>query len=636
MLPSCRRYILILITALTLCVFREEVYAEADFSDYFSVRYGVSETGQAKVTYNISIVNNTENSYVSDYTLSVNSTLIKEVEAEDRIGPLKVDLLVKEGKTEIRVTFNDKVVGAKRALKWNLSYLIEDLAVKKGSVWEITIPRLSGQPEIVSYDIEFVVPNSFGNEIYISPQPEKKYADDTYRYYSYGKKTFENTGVMASYGNKQYYYLELEYNLKNPNILGSSVEIALPPDISSQQNVILELLNPAPEGLKVDMDGNYLAKYYLKPLGNLKVSLKEKFIVNHLSVDLSKSGKISETPHNLREAYTKRLKYWETEDIEIQALAKSLINEELSAAENAKKIYNYVVSTLNYDWVESRKAGLTRKGARLALRNKTGAVCMEFADLLIALYRAAGIPARRLSGYAATNNLDYKPVPKNELHTWVSAYIAKIGWISIDPTWGATTNGLDFFSNSDTNHLVFAINGNDSELPYPAGTYRTSLNEKNDLKISYFDPSNFVWPELKLDASYRDGGIYLKNVSPVTALESILLYQVGDYPSKRYLGAIPSYSEVFSKIEPRGVTQNLKVEVLYKNIEGSILNKVFELVNSGVAPKDKAIAYASNPNIISFLSVLALCVTLFLLIRFRGFLQKLFSRRPFRRQDLNR
>jgi len=75
---------------------------------------------------------------------------------------------------------------------------------------------------------------------------------------------------------------------------------------------------------------------------------------------------------------------------------------------------------------------------------KRRGVCQDFSHLMAAILRGVGIPARYVSGY-----LNTVPPPGKEKvfgadasHAWVSAYVASLGWIDLDPTNGlVVTNG---------------------------------------------------------------------------------------------------------------------------------------------------------------------------------------------------
>jgi len=103
------------------------------------------------------------------------------------------------------------------------------------------------------------------------------------------------------------------------------------------------------------------------------------------------------------------------------------------------------------------------------------ATCQEFTDVFVAMSRANNIPSRRITGYALTNDETLRPLSLGDdiLHAWPEYFSQeKQAWIPTDPTWGDTTGGVDYFNQFDLNHIVFAINGESSTLPHPAGAYK--------------------------------------------------------------------------------------------------------------------------------------------------------------------
>lgn len=70
---------------------------------------------------------------------------------------------------------------------------------------------------------------------------------------------------------------------------------------------------------------------------------------------------------------------------------------------------------------------MTRADAALALGR---GVCQDFAHVMLAACRRAGIPSRYVSGYL------YDPQEENEVetHAWVDVLDSQRGWVSIDPT----------------------------------------------------------------------------------------------------------------------------------------------------------------------------------------------------------
>ncbi|MCX6726691.1 MAG: transglutaminase-like domain-containing protein, partial [Candidatus Shapirobacteria bacterium] len=192
--------------------------------------------------------------------------------------------------------------------------------------------------------------------------------------------------------------------------------------------------------------------------------------------------------------YLEAKQFWPTDSPQI-------INT-VTGFKTPKDIYDFVVNYLSYDF-----SGLSlakRQGAILALQNPTKALCTEFTDLFVTLSRAKSIPSREIEGFAYTNNPKIKPLNPNSdiLHAWPQYYdFVKQIWISVDPTWEKTTNGIDYFSDLDLNHLVFVTHGIDSVYPPPPGSYRT--NDQQKTVTVNFSPqaitANILTPKLTLN-----------------------------------------------------------------------------------------------------------------------------------------
>ena len=197
-------------------------------------------------------------------------------------------------------------------------------------------------------------------------------------------------------------------------------------------------------------------------------------------------------------------KYWELNNERLQSAAASL--------SSALDINNFVVNTLDYTQA-SLDQEFTRLGAAAALasNNTDQATCQEFTDLFIALARIKGIPAKRLVGYAYSSNQELKPISTigDILHAWPAYYDkSSQSWLEIDPTWQDTTNGIDYFSKFDLNHIVFAINGTSSTLPYPAGSYASGEDASQKKVFVTFSQQEFPIIQPQLDLAVTGQAIF--------------------------------------------------------------------------------------------------------------------------------
>lgn len=499
---------------LFVCLFiPRPVTAAGEFQSDYDVVYAVAPDGKTIVTQKVSLTNRQTNLYPRQYAIVIDSENIQNVIARDNKGIISPSITKKNGKTEIGLIFNEQVVGLGKQLVFTLRFENLEIAKKNGSIWEINIPGIEADPDIASYFTSLQVPPSFGTNAYMSPKPA-----DGYRW---NKIQMQRGGISAAYGDKQVFTTDLTYFLKNPNIRTGVTQIALPPD-TPYQTVIIKSLTPQPRNVERDADGNWLATYRVLPGEELTVEAKLTVIVSLTA------KKISDLSPDQWKIYTNPLQYWQS-DPQIQDLAKRY--------NTPQQIYDYVVSTLSYDYNRVNQQPI-RKGALLALHTPKESICMEFTDLFIAIARAAGIPARELVGYAYTTNSILRPLSliSDILHAWPEYYDSTLKtWIPVDPTWGNTTKGVDYFNKLDFNHIVFAIHGTSSTQPYPAGSYKRDGKQGKDVRVSFATDQPII-PPAKLDTTITfpanitagfpsRGLISIKNLSGVSIEQASIAIQ---------------------------------------------------------------------------------------------------------------
>lgn len=115
-------------------------------------------------------------------------------------------------------------------------------------------------------------------------------------------------------------------------------------------------------------------------------------------------------------------KFLESGDLRVQRLAEDARG---STVEAAAALCQKVIETLDY--VQTGRI----QGASGVLTSKRGA-CGEYSDLLVALCRAKGIPARTCDGFSVAR--------KEQIaarHTWVQVWDKlRRRWVTIDPSFG--------------------------------------------------------------------------------------------------------------------------------------------------------------------------------------------------------
>ncbi len=443
--------------------------AQSDFTTRFTSTYDVSSEGVAKVTHHIELTNRLSQVFASEYSLTIGSTRIKDISAQSPSG-VETSITNNQNSTLIVLKFANPVIGKNQTHRFSVSYTNLDIATKSGRVLEVNIPKMSNAGEVEDYAVVIKVPDSYDAPSLMTPVTKSISHLNGQQILRYNKNQLAGKGVSILFGDHQVYDFTLRYTLSNPSISTVTTVIAIPPD-TPYQKIYYQNLDPLPKNVTVDSDGNWLAEYKLPS----KTTTEVRAIGQAVLYLKSTVPSISINP----EAYYTPDQYWQTEDRDIVDLAQKLKTPE--------NIYNYLVANLTYNY-QRIDAGTTRLGAKSALENPQNSICTEFTDLFVALARAAGIPARANDGFAFTANSKLRPLSLkvDVLHAWPEYYNQDTRqWVPVDPTWGNTTGGIDYFNRWDLNHFTFAIHGQNSSTPYPAGAYKLESTNGKDVNVAF-------------------------------------------------------------------------------------------------------------------------------------------------------
>lgn len=467
-----KKIFLVLLLLYFFC-FPKVTYGATDENFDISVkaRYEVDESGVTSITQNISIRNKKDFIYTPSYSIAIGLKDLENIQAFSEDGSIPFTLVDdKKEEKSIKINFPKRYTGINASNDFTIKFDTNDIAFKKNGTWEISIPGLAQVDSFTEYAISLSVPSSFGEASIVKPKKAKNTS------LTFSKDEVGKAGVIVVFGESQFYNFALNYNISNPNFYPVKTELALPPSTNYQQ-VLLTSISPKPTNVIKDADGNWIAEYKLLP--QQKQVVRVKGLTKVFSKPITEQLSLQQ-----RKLYTAQKPYWEVENPKVKQLAK-----ELKTPEN---IYKYVVNTLQYDY-EKVASKTNRLGGLGALENTKNDVCLEFSDLFVTLARAAGIPARSLEGYAYTDNDKLRPLSLVEdvLHAWPEYYDeTSKTWVMVDPTWGNTTKGVDYFHSLDFEHIVFAIKGSDSVYPIPAGGYKFEKPTK-DVQVAFAKQEEF-------------------------------------------------------------------------------------------------------------------------------------------------
>lgn len=476
--------LIIVFLSIQIFIFKYLVHAQLshEFATSLQNEYIFDQNGLCKVSETFTIENLITEKYLPSFEYQIKNTDIKNVQVisgEEIIVP-KIENT--DTFTTIKIGFKDKVLGKGKERVFTIKYEVDNLAIKTGDVWELSIPKIEEPNLYKNIKSILVVPRTYGNEAYISPNYKEKIENDTSIIYQFEKEELKPSRIVAGFGNYQTFTYIINYHLKNEGSIKKTESISIPPD-TSYQRIFIDSIKPEPDAVFKDIDDNWIAEY----------TLEAKQIID---VSINGMAQIFSSPRAHLVPKTQSLyknieptKYWNTSDEKIVEIAKTL--------EDPQAIYDFVINNLEYDF--NLKA-TERLGAVGTLSSKNKVSCREYSDLMITLLRTKGIPAREVIGYAHTDNESVKPTAffNDILHSWVEYWDTENNyWVSTDPTWGDTSS-TDYFNQFDLRHFAFTIHGSSDGLPLPPGSYSKDTGEK-DIFINTSSLSSYKenMPEFK-------------------------------------------------------------------------------------------------------------------------------------------
>ena len=308
-------------------------------------------------------------------------------------------------------------------------------------------------------------------------------------YYNFLAEDRINQPPTLEFGTSVVYKFELEYQTpKTDNLIPSKYtgffkalstnifEISLPREFAeTNQKVVIEEISPLPKKIYRDEEGNVLAVFEIPANKDDKIK-----ITGYISSSQNEYNTASENPLDIdfkqylekinkdssNKKYLNPTKYWQSDDPFIQKTAESLIPNDGTLEDVIDATYQYINDTLTYDNNKANSEN-ERIGAVNALLGGAS-VCMEYADSMIALLRAQGIPSRAAFGYTEITDTPRELIR----HQWVQVWVPEFGWISIDPTYESKNRKIGqliervlwetFNDDSISNIYVYSVNNLDN------------------------------------------------------------------------------------------------------------------------------------------------------------------------------
>lgn len=466
--------------------------------------YQLSENNTTKVTINYNLTNLSSGFFASQYVVNLNSAKIKNLKAFDASGALQIESKTDGEKVREVVTFKSPVAGIGKVQKWTVSYDSDDFIKKNGSLFQIMLPPPYLDDYTTDYSVILKIPENIARPVSFSPPPSKTQSGS----FLWTKLDLKSSGIYSVFSTKNpstpfvTYNFKINYKISNPKLTPVNLEVPLPPD-TNYQKVFLKEVSPQPLDVRVDEDGNWLAKYYLGSNGKLEISALGVVAL------FQKPTITTFIPKSDMKKLLSSDQFWET--------GNSGITAEAEKYNSVKEIYDGVIGILKVRPPE-KSPDARRSGAQYTLLAGTTASGQDFTDLFITLSRARKVPSREIIGVIPSSTSD-----SPQLQSWVQYYQTETNsWRMIDPSLEVATKGLNYFSDWDLNHFALILRGQSSTKPFfPNFSVKDSFNitlspSEQDVDV-FTQPKVVLRPDIPAHATAGfpiSGKLFVENAGP--------------------------------------------------------------------------------------------------------------------------
>ena len=276
---------------------------------------------------------------------------------------------------------------------------------------------------------------------------------------------------------EEWYHYRITYSIILDRFLGlTKVWMPMPVNGVTQQRIKLLSTSPTPTDMFIEPKGNQII-FWQENIQGPGFTFSEQFEIYILKKvwDIIPEEAESYDPNDpLLAQYLKPSTMVQSDHPEMIAAAKEIVGDETNP---------YRKILLIVDWLQNNITfGGQYQDALSVLRTKKGLDCASWAHIFVALSKAAGVPARIVTGIGNLQPGTYNWQENNfGTHLWEEYYLPTYGWIPIDVLGS-------LFAESQGNRLIFSRDS-DIDLGYGRGIVpwfhmphvNTSQEEESDL-----------------------------------------------------------------------------------------------------------------------------------------------------------
>ncbi|MBU0976218.1 MAG: transglutaminase-like domain-containing protein [Patescibacteria group bacterium] len=480
----------------------DEAQAAMEAMSSYVVNINVLESGEVEMTYKISLENQSKKFFIRDYSLISDHSDLFEVNVKENNKQASFTKEHVGDKVRIRVLLKKELIYLGDKVDITIRYKTGQLYKKQGFIQRIYVPTIKSEEDLIEARFNLNFPEVLGNIDYVSLKDADFQMHAGKYKLSYSQKDAPK-GLVIHLGDFQQQEFNYKYRIENALDKERIFSITLPPD-SYFQNVYFLDISELPLRALTDLDGNNIVEYKLDPHETKEVRISGFLQFRNKSVE-------SELSEEATTVYTSEAQAWKFPDGEKKNILEKITRPDYTNYENARFIYDYLVSDEYSSRVSKKKTGTESlfeySGDKFS--------CKETSDQFVAFLRSVGIPSREAVGTAALReNLQ-------DLHWWVEFYDDKQNrWIGVDPCIKIL---FDYhgFDNLDLERTILAYRGVQGDSPdviVPFTDYQNNGVDNLEIRSSNYD---FEW-QGDVDIGFKVGSpdLLFNNVPLVLSVQN--------------------------------------------------------------------------------------------------------------------
>ncbi|MCK5862477.1 MAG: transglutaminase domain-containing protein [Candidatus Hydrogenedentes bacterium] len=230
---------------------------------------------------------------------------------------------------------------------------------------------------------------------------------------------------------EKWHHYRITYSISLDGYRGvTKVWMPVPVDSVTQQGVKLLEVSPVPKDIYYEPKGNQII-YWQENIQNDGFKFSEQFEIYILQKTWTIKPEDVGTydPDDPALFYLRPSNMMQSDNPEILAAAQEIVGEETNPYQKIQLIVSYLKKNM--------VSGGEKEDAVSVIRTKQVPACGAAAHIFVALSRAAGIPARIVSGVHSLRPGTYNWHENNfGTHLWTEFYLPNYGWIPADVLWG--------------------------------------------------------------------------------------------------------------------------------------------------------------------------------------------------------